>query len=264
MQGFINRRIPLFLRRAVTMAPALVVLALGLDPSSTLVISQVVLSFGIPFALVPMILLTRRPDVMGALVNQKQTTIIASHRGGDDHRPQRLPPVRYVLRVSRPVTVLAAGGTIAMASASGGRRARPSSTPTRCSPGSPALDDVAGRARSRRARARTWTRAGALAIARAAADEADARARRGRHARHGHAGGGRVPVRPRSTAATRPWCSPARCAPPRRPAPTARRTCSTRSRSRAPPRPRGWARSSLSRARCTPPARSRKADSTGA
>jgi manganese transport protein len=78
MQGFINRRIPLFLRRAITMAPALVVLALGLDPSSTLVISQVVLSFGIPFALVPMILLTRRKDVMGALVNQKQTTFIAA------------------------------------------------------------------------------------------------------------------------------------------------------------------------------------------
>jgi manganese transport protein len=65
MQGFIARRIPLFLRRAVTMAPALVVLAIGLDPTTTLVISQVVLSFGIPFALVPMILLTRRADVMG-------------------------------------------------------------------------------------------------------------------------------------------------------------------------------------------------------
>ena len=77
MQGFIDRRINLFLRRAITMAPALVVLALGLDPSSTLVISQVVLSFGIPFALVPMILLTRRPDVMGELVNRPQTTAIA-------------------------------------------------------------------------------------------------------------------------------------------------------------------------------------------
>ena len=60
------------------MAPALVVLAIGLDPSSTLVISQVVLSFGIPFALVPMILLTRRRDVMGALVNRRATTAIAS------------------------------------------------------------------------------------------------------------------------------------------------------------------------------------------
>jgi manganese transport protein len=78
MQGFIDRRINLFLRRAITMAPALVVLALGLDPSSTLVISQVVLSFGIPFALVPMILLTRRRDVMGALVNRPATTVVAS------------------------------------------------------------------------------------------------------------------------------------------------------------------------------------------
>ena len=60
------------------MAPALVVLAIGLDPSKTLVISQVVLSFGIPFALVPMILLTRRADVMGALVNRRGTTIVAS------------------------------------------------------------------------------------------------------------------------------------------------------------------------------------------
>ncbi len=78
MQGFIATRINLFLRRAITMAPALVVLALGLDPSSTLVISQVVLSFGIPFALVPMILLTRRADVMGELVNRRQTTAVAS------------------------------------------------------------------------------------------------------------------------------------------------------------------------------------------
>jgi manganese transport protein len=78
MQGFIDRRIPLFFRRAITMAPALVVLALGLDPTKTLVISQVVLSFGIPFALVPMILLTSRKRVMGALVNQRGTTILAS------------------------------------------------------------------------------------------------------------------------------------------------------------------------------------------
>jgi manganese transport protein len=78
MQGFIARRIPLFLRRAVTMAPSLVVLGLGLDPSATLVVSQVVLSFGIPFALVPMILLTRRRDVMRELVNRTPTTAIAS------------------------------------------------------------------------------------------------------------------------------------------------------------------------------------------
>jgi manganese transport protein len=78
MQGFIDRRIPLFVRRAATMAPALVVLALGLDPTRTLVISQVVLSFGIPFALVPMILLTKSKGVMGALVNRRGTTILAS------------------------------------------------------------------------------------------------------------------------------------------------------------------------------------------
>jgi manganese transport protein len=78
MQGFINRTIPLVLRRAVTMAPALVVLGVGLDPSRSLVISQVVLSFGIPFALVPLVLLTRRRDVMGALVNRPLTTAVAS------------------------------------------------------------------------------------------------------------------------------------------------------------------------------------------
>jgi manganese transport protein len=78
MQGFIRRRIPLFLRRGLTMLPALVVLGLGLDPTSTLVISQVVLSFGIPFALVPVILLTRRRDLMGGLVNRPATTALAS------------------------------------------------------------------------------------------------------------------------------------------------------------------------------------------
>jgi manganese transport protein len=78
MQGFIARTIPLVLRRAVTMAPALIVLGLGLDPSRSLVISQVVLSFGIPFALVPLVLLTRRRDVMGALVNRPVTTAVAS------------------------------------------------------------------------------------------------------------------------------------------------------------------------------------------
>jgi manganese transport protein len=60
------------------MAPSLIVLGLGLDPSVTLVISQVVLSFGIPFALVPMIVLTRRRDVMGELVNRPATTALAS------------------------------------------------------------------------------------------------------------------------------------------------------------------------------------------
>jgi manganese transport protein len=78
MQGFIARTIPIVLRRLVTMAPALIVLAIGLDPSRSLVISQVVLSFGIPFALVPLVLLTRRRDIMGALVNRRLTTAVAS------------------------------------------------------------------------------------------------------------------------------------------------------------------------------------------
>jgi len=78
MQGFIRRAIPLFVRRAATMTPALVVLALGLPTTDTLVISQVVLSFGIPFALIPLILFTRRADLMGALVNRRATTVAAS------------------------------------------------------------------------------------------------------------------------------------------------------------------------------------------
>lgn len=78
MQGFIARTIPLALRRAVTMAPALIVLAIGVNPTRALVISQVVLSFGIPFALVPLIWLTRRRDVMGELVNRRVTTVVAS------------------------------------------------------------------------------------------------------------------------------------------------------------------------------------------
>ena len=78
MQGFIGRRVPLFARRAVTMLPALVVLGLGLPVTASLVISQVVLSFGIPFALVPLLLLTRRRDIMGALVNRRLTTVTTS------------------------------------------------------------------------------------------------------------------------------------------------------------------------------------------
>ena len=78
MQGFIDRKIPLALRRAITMAPALVVLALGLDPTKSLVISQVVLSFGIPFALVPLVLLTSKREIMGELVNRRVTTVAAA------------------------------------------------------------------------------------------------------------------------------------------------------------------------------------------
>jgi manganese transport protein len=78
MQGFIGRRIPLFVRRGITMLPALLVLGLSLPTTQSLVISQAVLSFGIPFALVPLVLLTRRADIMGALVNRRATTAAAA------------------------------------------------------------------------------------------------------------------------------------------------------------------------------------------
>jgi manganese transport protein len=74
MQGFIRRRIPIFLLRAITLAPALVVLGLGLDPTDALVASQVVLSFGIPFALVPLLMLASKKSVMGAMVNPRWLT----------------------------------------------------------------------------------------------------------------------------------------------------------------------------------------------
>jgi manganese transport protein len=77
MQGFIQRQIPLFVRRIVTMIPAFVVIALGLNPSRTLVLSQVVLSFGIPFALIPLVIFTSRRDLMGVLVNRRMTIVAA-------------------------------------------------------------------------------------------------------------------------------------------------------------------------------------------
>ncbi len=77
MQGFIHRSIPLWLRRGLTMLPALVVIAVGFDPTRTLVISQVVLSFGIPFALIPLVMFTRQERLMGILVNRHPTTAAA-------------------------------------------------------------------------------------------------------------------------------------------------------------------------------------------
>ncbi|WP_433062827.1 Nramp family divalent metal transporter [Dactylosporangium sp. CS-033363] len=77
MQGFIRRRIPLFVRRAITMTPALLVLGLGLPATGSLIASQVVLSFGVPFALVPLLMLTRRRDIMGSFVNRRRTDIAA-------------------------------------------------------------------------------------------------------------------------------------------------------------------------------------------
>ncbi|MFT3863119.1 MAG: Nramp family divalent metal transporter [Solirubrobacterales bacterium] len=82
MQGFIHRRIPLFLRRALTLTPALVVLAIGVNPTDALVGSQVVLSFGIPFALVPLVLIASRREVMGDLVNPRWLTALAALLAG--------------------------------------------------------------------------------------------------------------------------------------------------------------------------------------
>ncbi|WP_431901013.1 Nramp family divalent metal transporter [Micromonospora chalcea] len=77
MQGFLRRRIPLLIRRMITLLPALAVLAIGVDPTRALVLSQVVLSFGIPFALIPVVMFTRRRGLMGSLVNRRATTAAA-------------------------------------------------------------------------------------------------------------------------------------------------------------------------------------------
>ncbi|TPW32802.1 Nramp family divalent metal transporter [Pararhizobium mangrovi] len=77
MQGFVQYRIPIFLRRLVTMAPALLIIGVGVDATTALVMSQVVLSFGIPFALVPLVLFTSDRSLMGSLVNHRITTLLA-------------------------------------------------------------------------------------------------------------------------------------------------------------------------------------------
>jgi manganese transport protein len=78
MQGFLHRQIPVWIRRATTMVPSLIVIFLGLEPTRTLVISQVVLSFGLPFAIIPLILFTVRRDIMGVLVNSRLTSVLIS------------------------------------------------------------------------------------------------------------------------------------------------------------------------------------------
>jgi manganese transport protein len=82
MQGFIHRQIPLFARRALTLLPALVILAIGVNPTDALVGSQVVLSFGIPFALVPLVVIAAKREVMGDLVNPRWLTAIAAVLAG--------------------------------------------------------------------------------------------------------------------------------------------------------------------------------------
>jgi manganese transport protein len=78
MQGFLRFHVPVWLRRLITMIPSLIVIAVGLDPTRTLVISQVVLSFGLPFAIVPLVMFTRNPRIMGPLVNRPVTTLLAT------------------------------------------------------------------------------------------------------------------------------------------------------------------------------------------
>jgi manganese transport protein len=75
MSGLLRRSIPLVLRRLITLVPALAILAIGLDPTRALVFSQVVLSFGIPFALIPLVRLTSDPSVMGPDTNHRATTV---------------------------------------------------------------------------------------------------------------------------------------------------------------------------------------------
>lgn len=78
MQGFLHRHIPVWIRRLTTMIPSLTVILIGLDPTRTLVISQVVLSFGLPFTIIPLVLFTRRRDLMGVLTNHRLTTWVVS------------------------------------------------------------------------------------------------------------------------------------------------------------------------------------------
>jgi manganese transport protein len=78
MQGFLHFHIPPWIRRVVTVIPSLIVIFAGLDPTRTLVISQVILSFGLPFAIIPLVMFTRRKDIMGELVNGWPTSLLAS------------------------------------------------------------------------------------------------------------------------------------------------------------------------------------------
>jgi len=77
MQGFLHFHIPPWIRRVVTIIPSLIVISAGFDPTRTLVISQVVLSFGLPFAVIPLIMFTSRKDIMGVLVNKWLTNLLA-------------------------------------------------------------------------------------------------------------------------------------------------------------------------------------------
>jgi manganese transport protein len=74
MQGFVGFTIPIWLRRLITMLPAVIVALIGVDPTKTLVLSQVVLSFALPLPVITLVMFTSRRDVMGSLVNRRVTT----------------------------------------------------------------------------------------------------------------------------------------------------------------------------------------------
>ncbi|BDZ40216.1 divalent metal cation transporter MntH [Microbacterium suwonense] len=76
MHGLLTIRVPLLARRLVTLIPALVILGIGFDPTLALVLSQVVLSFGIPFALIPLVALTAQRRTLGAHANRRATTVL--------------------------------------------------------------------------------------------------------------------------------------------------------------------------------------------
>ena len=82
MQGLLHRSIPMVVRRVITLVPALVILAVGFDPTRALVLSQVVLSFGIPFAVLPLIKLTSDRELMGGDANHRITTVVGWAIGG--------------------------------------------------------------------------------------------------------------------------------------------------------------------------------------
>jgi manganese transport protein len=82
MQGFLHQHIPVWLRRVITVVPSLIVIIAKFDPTQTLVISQVVLSFGLPFAIIPLVIFTSRRNLMGGLTNGKITTLLASFVAG--------------------------------------------------------------------------------------------------------------------------------------------------------------------------------------
>ena len=91
MQGFVRRKIPVTIRRLATMVPAFIVIAIGVDPSRTLVLSQVVLSFGIPFALIPLVYFTSRSDIMGGLVNRRDHECRGYRDRRRDHLAEHVP-----------------------------------------------------------------------------------------------------------------------------------------------------------------------------